>query len=49
MVNASEIKTPKGLLETKDVGVQMSYYNANSKGPYERNENLMYGVDDYTY
>jgi hypothetical protein len=47
MGNASEIKTPKGLFETRDVGVHMSYYNANYKGVI--NESLMYGVDADTY
>jgi hypothetical protein len=47
MKNASEIKTPKGLFETRDVGVHMSYYNANYKDVI--NESLMYGVDEDTY
>lgn len=43
MGNSDEVQTPKGLFNTGDVGLHMSYFIGNYKGG--RNESFMYGVD----
>lgn len=44
--NVDEVQTPKGLFETREVGLHMSYFIGNYKGG--RNESFMYGCDDDT-
>ena len=41
---AGEVKTPKGLFATGEVGLHLSYYIGNYKGG--RNESFMYGCDE---
>lgn len=47
MGNADDLQTPKGLFQTGDVGLHMSYYIGNYKGG--RNESFMYGSEDNTH
>lgn len=46
MGNSEEVQTPKGLFNTGDVGLHLSYYIGNYKGG--RNESFMYGAEDKT-
>ena len=46
MGNSDEVKNPKGLFATGDVGLHLSYYIGNYKEG--RNESFMYGVDEKT-
>jgi hypothetical protein len=47
MGNPDELKTPKGIFSTGEVGLHMGYYVGNYKGG--RNECFMYGTDNDTY
>jgi hypothetical protein len=44
MGNVDEVQIPKGIIFTRNVGLNMSYYLGNYKGG--RNENLMCGAED---
>ena len=44
MGNADEMQTPKGLFNSSDTGLHMSYFIGNYKGG--RNESFMYGADE---
>jgi hypothetical protein len=46
MGNADEVKTPKGLFATGDVGLHRSYLIGIYKGG--RNESFMYAAEDKT-
>ena len=46
MGNADEVKTPKGLFATGDVGLHLIYLIGNYKGG--RNESFMYAEEDKT-